>query len=300
MTFAPPLTIGVVTYERSDMLATLLERLKACVDAYSGNCELLIANNSGAPYHAQLMGIIQASGLQNHCTVSVEDSTVNDISVGRNLILNSAKTRFIIFTDDDIEPVREWIPSLMNQLQASNAAVVAGPIHTLFADSVTGWVKEIDLHNIGTNKTGDVMRHVPTGNLLLDMDVVKELRFDETFGKTGGEDTFFIEKLLRQGVKIVWSEEAAVTETFEEHKSHWRYMFFRFMHQGQNFRRIVLHEKTGLPVVIFYLKALVVAPTCIALGTVMIPLSNKGAAKWLKRGFTNLGKFIKIGKALHG
>ena len=51
-----------------------------------------------------------------------------------------------------------------------------------------------------------------TANLLLDLDQVGDLRFDERFNLTGGEDTLFTRQLVARGGTIVWCDEAVVVD----------------------------------------------------------------------------------------
>lgn len=66
----------------------------------------------------------------------------------------------------------------------------------------------------GHNEDGEQVATAATNNLLLDLRVVRRLalRFDDTLGLAGGEDTVFTTALTQAGERIVWSREAWVSD----------------------------------------------------------------------------------------
>jgi succinoglycan biosynthesis protein ExoM len=205
-----------------------------------------------------------------------------------------------VFIDDDEYPVPNWICQLYLRQQISGSAATAGPIEPVYPDGTPGWVAAVDLHNKGNLKSGDQLRRVATGNCLLDMEQIGSHRFDPTFGLTGGSDALFFEQLADRGLFVVWQEGAIVYETIPESRTSSRYMIFRCMTQGQNFKRVVLRKASFSKRIFFMLKALIYAPVSLVVGALALPVNDKYSALWLKRGFTNLGKLIKPSKRLYG
>lgn len=300
------LTIGVITHDRSSLFGDLLVSLKASVEkALAQNngidcCAILVVNNSGQASRHTVQKIVDESDIASACPIDIVDSPENNIAVGRNLILDRAKCRYIAFIDDDEYPEPDWICNLYVQFKVSGAAVVAGPIEPVYPEGTTAWVAALDLHNKGSLKTGDKPKRVATGNCMLDMEQIKDHRFDPEYGLTGGSDALFFDQLAEKNLHIVWREDAIVNETIPVSRTGSRYMIFRCMTQGYNFRRVLLRKAGIIQKFIFLIKAVVVGPASVCVGFMALPLNTRVAAKWLKRGFTNLGKLHKPSKRLYG
>lgn len=293
-------TVGVVTHARSESLAHTLNSLVESVNHYQGDCDVIVANNSGESAFKVVSDIVTSSDINQVCKVRVLNSPENNIAVGRNLIMDNCETDLLLFIDDDEYPETVWISALVDQYKHAKCAVVAGPILPVFPESTPSWIKCIDIHNIGTLKTGDVVPHVSTGNCLIDLQAIGDLRFQTEFGISGGEDTFFFEELGRSGQQVVWREDALVKEDITPDRCNARYMIYRFMKQGHNFKRVVLTDKTLVQKAVFYAKASIMAPLAVGLGYLLMPFNSHYCARFLKRGYTSLGKLVEAKGSLYG
>jgi len=300
------LTVGVITHERSRLFADLLGHLRGAVIHLHGRlpdvgqCRLLVVNNSGAASRSTVDALVSESAIGEVCTVTIVDSPENNISVGRNLVLEHAKTRWLVFVDDDEYPEPQWLYALLEQQRLSGSAVVAGPIEPVYPPGTPRWVAALDLHNKGNLKTGDRVRRVATGNCLLDLPQIGDHRFDRAFGLSGGSDALFFDQLAERGLHVVWREDAIVHETIPAARTGSRYMMFRCMTQGHNYKRVVLRDAAWPERGLFFLKATLVAPVSLLVGGVALPLDSQLSARWLKRGFTNLGKLLRPSRRLYG
>lgn len=295
-----PVTIGVLTHNRATTFEKMLDHLKIAVAQYQGETTLIVANNSGAEAHAAVKAITDRSGIADVCTLLIIDSPTNNIAVGRNLVLDNAQTDLLLFIDDDEYPNPDWIEVFVRQHEIFKTMAVAGPVQLVFAESASGWVRQIDLHNNANLKTGDNPPKTGIGNCILDLTQVGDVRMDPADGLLGGEDTAFFQKLTNAGKKITWCEEAMVYETISEERSTARYMIFRFMKQGETFKRVVIKKKSGGQQALALTRAALIAPVCIAIGVILMPFNDSQCSLWLKRGFTNLGKIVSISKPLYG
>lgn len=302
----PGLTVGVITHDRSTLFCNLLVHLKVAIEHFhatgleDATCTLLVVNNSGEQSRAVVQRVVDESAIGAVCAVAIIDSPENNIAIGRNLILERTQTRWLVFIDDDEYPVPGWIRALYAQQQASGSAVVAGPIEPVYPAGTPKWVASVDLHNKGNLRTGDKLRLVATGNCLLDLQQAGAQRFDPAFGLSGGSDSLYFDQLAESGMHVVWCENAIVHETIPASRTSSRYMVFRCMTQGQNFKRVVLRKAELPQQTVFMLKAFLVAPMSLVVGTLALPISSRVSAYWLKRGFTNLGKLIRPSKRLYG
>ena len=238
-------TVGVVTYERSELFAQMLDYLATSIRACTFPVDLVVVNNSGPVARADVLAVLDRSAIAEVCTVRLLDSAENNISIGRNLALDGCRTRLLAFLDDDEYPRPDWLSRLVACQASGVGQLVGGPILPVFPDAAPRWVKAIDLHNARGLATGDIIRRTATGNCLLDTAVLDGHRFDPAFGRSGGGDAHFFETLSRRGHTLVWCAEAIVEETISAERATARFALFRFIKQGNNFSRFMLAMRRG-------------------------------------------------------
>ncbi|MDB4224442.1 glycosyltransferase [Granulosicoccus sp.] len=289
----PPLSIGVVTHDRALAFSKLLRYLIPAIEQYAHRCEVIVANNSGPSAHDHIESLVNESGLRDICACTVIDSSENNISTGRNIVLRHAQEDHLVFVDDDEYPVPTWLVALAIAMHKYDCKLVAGPILPIFPTDAPQWVRSIDLHNTHGLSSGDRIDYAASGNFLVNRKGVEDVRFGEFFGKSGGEDTEFFLQLKDKGHSLHWCTEAIVYEDIPPSKSTARYMIHRFMTQGRNYRVIMERRGEMGNVWWFTLRAAVLAFICIGIAKTLLYVRPVSAAKWMKRGYSNLGKIIQ-------
>lgn len=295
----PPLSIGVVTHDRATAFAKLLEYLIPAIEQYAQPCEVIVANNSGPAAHALIEAIVADSGVRAVGECRVIDSTKNNISTGRNLILAHAREEHLVFVDDDEYPVSTWLESLLDSMHQFDCKLIAGPILPVFPTATVPWVKSVDLHNTNGLTTGDRIDYAASGNFLMHRKGLEALRFGEAFGKSGGEDTEFFLQLKDKGHQLFWCEEAIVYEDIPAVKATAEYMIQRFMTQGRSYRNIKQQRGEIQNLAVFTVRAAVLAALSIVIGKALVRIKPRAAANWMKRGYSNLGKVIQPARHLY-
>jgi succinoglycan biosynthesis protein ExoM len=137
------------------------------------------------------------------------------IAEARNRGLREIGTAdFVAFIDDDEVPNRLWLDELLSVQGNCQADAVAGPVYPSFTDDVPEWIRTGDFFNRPAHLTGEFLACCSTGNALVTRKVFDRVgAFDDRFQLTGGEDLHFFTRVRLAGFKIVWSQEAVVTET---------------------------------------------------------------------------------------
>lgn len=295
----PPLSIGVVTHDRAVAFSKLLRYLIPAIEQYAHRCEVVVANNSGPSAHDHIESIVNESGLRAVCACIVIDSAENNISAGRNLVLEHAQEQHLVFVDDDEYPIPSWLVALVDAMYKYDCKLVAGPILPVFPPLALPWVRSVDLHNTKGLSSGDIIDYAASGNFLMNRRGFEDLTFGESFGKSGGEDTEFFLQLKDKGNQLHWCAEAIVYEDIPLSKSTPGYMIQRFMTQGRSYR--IIREQRGeiRSILLFKLRAAALAYTSISAGKILKRIQPTIAAKCMKRGYSNLGKFIKPGRDLY-
>jgi hypothetical protein len=112
------------------------------------------------------------------------------------------------------------------------------------------WLRQAGFFVRKRHPTGSEHEAAATANLLLDLRQVEQLgniRFDNRFGLTGGEDTLFTRTLSRRGGRIVWCDEAIVVDHIRVHRVTRRWILQRHFRNGNTWARIDVELGTSTP-----------------------------------------------------
>jgi len=290
----PSITVGVITLERrKQAFVKLLEFLDPALNTYPGKLELLICNNGEGHTKPQ----IEAT-LANHFptfsgTVRVINSPENNIAIGRNVVLDNAKFDLIAFLDDDEYPSLNWLNELVEVYKDCNSVVVAGPVLPIFEETSPAWVKTTDLHNVRNRRNKGAISMTGTGN------PIKALRFNRSFGQTGGSDTEFFLRLHDDGHAMHWASNALVYEDIPADRAQTAYMLKRFKIQGNNYRRIMQARGAINNTPLFLARAVFMCVASLPIAGVLWILNRPTAGDWLKRSFSNYGKLFRPAEKLY-
>lgn len=268
----------MATYKRQDNLRILvpaiLEQVDAAVPELQLDCEwtVIVVDNDPAASGREAANPFGDPRVR----YSVEPRP--GVASARNAVLRAADDcDVLIFIDDDELPQPGWLTNLVRTHLVHDADVVSGPVTLVFEGPVDPWLEAIDSHlrlHRSHLRTGDTITRAATNNLLLDLAKVRELglRFDERFGLTGGEDSFFTGQLHQGGARMVWCAEAVVDDLVPAERANREY----------NLRRRYSLSNAGARVDIMLtepgLQRLGVRLVCFARGTAQIV---KGSAMTL-------------------
>ena len=137
------------------------------------------------------------------------------IPFGRNrAVAESGDVEFIAFIDDDEAPEPGWLAELLRVARATEAAVVTGPVIPVFEEAPPAWVVRGRFFERRRYPTGTELHYARTSNVLIEKRWLTRWAppFETAFGLTGGDDTYFFERLHRDGGRIVWADDALVRE----------------------------------------------------------------------------------------
>ena len=161
------------------------------------------------------------------------------ISHARNTGVARGAGRYLVFLDDDEEPV----PRVARRLHRDDAGIGRRPRGRPGLSALPGNDAGADAYRrrkytrdacvpTGTR----LQRWAGIGNTILDKArcFAGDEPFDPALGLTGGEDTVFLHQLMRSGRKLVWCAEAAVNETVPADRLDPNYLLRRAFRGGQS------------------------------------------------------------------
>ncbi len=210
--------VGLITYRRPENLPPLLPRLVEQADqamaalGFEFQFEIIVVDND--PLGTALEAVVQNSDPRIRYVVEPAPGVSN----ARNRVLTeAADCDLLAFIDDDEIPHQRWLAALISAGLEHQADVVSGPVESVFEGPLDPWVEASETY-LRTHRshlsTGDPITRAATNNLLLDMRRIRAfgVTFDQRFGLTGGEDSFFSGQLLQRGARMVWAAEAVVDD----------------------------------------------------------------------------------------
>jgi succinoglycan biosynthesis protein ExoM len=230
-----------------------------------------------------------------------------NIARTRNFTVARAQGGWLAFIDDDERAPKAWLRQLIEFALAQKADGVLGPVIPLVPPTAPDWIQRGNFYDFPRLPSGAVvpLNRMRFGNLILRGEPLRALEgpFDERYGLMAGEDGDLLVRMVGEGARIVWCDEAIVEEPVEASRLSLRWLMQRALGGGQEFARKSLAGRYG-PVtpwirVRFFLVAL--AQLCLAavLALATLPFGTHRAAHWLTRSWANFGKISVLWGSQH-
>jgi len=228
----PRIDVCICAFARREGLRRCLQSLVAQIDA-PPFC-VRIADNYAQPTVAAW---IAADVAVWPFELQVLHAPHSNIAVARNALLQASVTEWIAFLDDDEIAEPDWLATLYAARGAGD--VVFGPVRALYPATAPGWLVRGDF----LSKQPALRPHGydtgPSANVMLRRACVGALRFDESLGRTGGEDTLFFATLHDRGARLAFCERAVVCEPAEPARSGFRALLWRNFASGHAHARVL-------------------------------------------------------------
>lgn len=234
------MTIAVLTYRRPADLAELLPQLGAQVDRTGLDVEILVVDND--PAGSGRSGCVGSADPGASAVRYVLERRPG-IAAARNRALRETSDRdVLIFIDDDERPSPQWLESLLGTFGRTAGVGVVGSIVCSFGEPLDPWIEAGGFFRRRRLPTGTELTIAASSNLLLDLHEVRRsgVRFDDRFGLSGGSDTLFTRQLTAAGGRLVWCDEAEVTDVVPADRATRGWVLRRRLRSGNSDSRIEL------------------------------------------------------------
>ncbi len=243
------ISICICTHKRPQQLDFLLGRI-AQLDFPGGpaECEVVVVDNDPG-FSSQPVLLDWASKLP--VALRYENLPKPNISLARNRVVAMAGGEFLLLIDDDQYPDGPiWVHQLLQTHRDTQAQVIFGPILPVFDERSPDWIRQGRFFDQPSYEPGAPvpLEAVRGGNVLLHRSCFQAFSppFDESYGKTGAEDTLFFQELYRRGFRSAWCAEAVVHETVPFDRANTRWLTRRSYRIGQTWIRTSLHGSSGV------------------------------------------------------
>lgn len=215
MTEPTRIVVAVCTYRRNDPLRRLLEAVERNASNLADRAEVgvvVVDDNPDGRAGEVVADFSDRFALGLH----YRTSGLGNISIARNVGLEGALplADWVALTDDDCEPVDDWLALLLRRAEEDGTDIVTGPC-LLTADGAPRWVREQPFLEDAQFRFDDGARLevAATNNSMIRAAALRDrpdLRFEDELGVVGGEDMVFFRTARRAGLTISFAADAAV------------------------------------------------------------------------------------------
>ena len=283
------ISVCMCTYKR-DTLRKTLDSVFAQELPEGCSLEVVVVDNdveeSGKSTCAEYDG--RSDNIKIHYHVNGE----RNLSSVRNTSIEKANGDLLAFIDDDEWAEPNWVSALLSGLNQFQADAIFGKVNVIYPESSPAWIAEGDMFGKDHHATGTVLKKGATSNAILKSHWVKTggFRFDPVFGKSGGEDTDFFHRIGSAGGKLVFDNNAIVSEVVEPHRLNLDYLKKQNVRIGQTHWNYLWSRQSGLAFVKTGLFVLAQVAGAALLTLISLPFGKKRYAKWYLLLVRNLVK----------
>lgn len=287
------ISLCIATYRRAERLSALLDDL---VKQQQLPFEVVVVDNDASGSARAV--VEKRRELGTPFPIHYDIQPVKNISLTRNRTVALASGDWIAFIDDDERAPASWLKLLADTVTHYGADGALGPVDPVLPDHAPAWIRNGRFYDWSRMKTGAVIppNKLRFGNVLLAASLLRmtPTPFDPAYGLTGGEDGDLLSRLVLQGARIVWCDEAIVHEPVENSRLSLRWLLLRALRGGQDFARHCLTERYG-PLSTagrarFFMQALAQSGAAAGLALISWPRGGHHAVYWLLKLSANLGK----------
>ena len=179
--------------------------------------EVVIADNDASGSAKPVVDAFEAAGAPYRMVYAIEPE--RGIASARNATVHRSSGQWLAFVDDDERAPAEWLERLTHAAQVHGADGVQGPVEPQVPETAASWLQRGRFFDWPHLVTGEIVPDdcLRFGNVLLAGEPVRALPgpFDPAFGLSTGEDGDMLMRLIAQGAKVIWCDEAWVFEPVE-------------------------------------------------------------------------------------
>jgi succinoglycan biosynthesis protein ExoM len=280
------ISVCICTFKRAELLKALLARLENQRTDGQFTYSVVVADNDSM---RSAEPVVAAFSSTNQMSVTYCIEPEQNIALARNKALQNAEGNYIAFIDDDEFPANDWLLNLFNTRVSYDVDGVFGPVKPHFEIDPPDWVKKGEFFERPTHATGYRMNwnEARTGNVLFNRNILTDVNtaFRSEFD-TAGEDVDFFRRMMGQGHKFVWCNEAVVFEVVPSSRCNRRYLLKRALLRGSNFPKHPTHRLKNAT------KSLVAVPCYLLALPILAMLGQHVFLKYLIKLFDHASRLL--------
>ncbi|WP_165795427.1 glycosyltransferase family 2 protein [Deinococcus koreensis] len=221
--------IAICTFRRPEALSRLLDHLNTTAPVLEGRARVLVVDNDPA---ASAREAVHGREL----TFAHEPRP--GVAHARNRALAEARrlgAAWLAFLDDDELPTEGWLDALLGTQREHPADVVAGPVVAQLSPELE-WARPYLTRR--RYPSGTPVSYWGAGNVLLRLDALERVGEFSPAYSSGGEDTHLSARCARAGLRMVWCDEALVSEPTDASRANPEWLIGRSRLAGEIIARV--------------------------------------------------------------
>ncbi len=294
------ISVCICTFRRPAMLASLLSGLERQDLSFPNTpFEVVVVDND--PIHSA-RSVLETWPGSPTFTLSFVHVPEPNISVARNTAVRKASGNLLVFIDDDETPSPHWLKSMLETQRRFDADAVFGPVIPSYHPQTPTWIRQGGFFDRRRFITGTLIdeRDARAGNVLIKAELLKPLDhpFEQSFGRTGGEDSLLFRDLLARGNSLIWCDEAPVFEEIPIERANAAWLLRRSFRTGQSG---ILTELYRLPFkqrlvrgIFLNMRAIIQLFVSLGCALACLPASRVKAFHWLRTAVVQTGKLTAM------
>ena len=286
------ISLCIATYRRTDRLAALFDDIAR--QTRLPDEVIVVDNDAGGSARA----VVDARAGRQPFPIHYAVQPKRGIAITRNLTVQMASGDWLACIDDDERAPPAWLAQLVEAAARFGADGVLAPVVPVVPDNAPGWIRRGSFYDFPRMASGGIvpLNRLRFGNVLLRGEPLRAEPgpFNPSYGLMTGEDGDLLARMANKGARIVWCDEAIVTEPVEKARLSLRWLLQRALSGGQEFARKTLAGTYGSVTLARRIKLFIQAFGQMAvaglLALVSFPAGRHRAVGWLIKASANLGK----------
>jgi succinoglycan biosynthesis protein ExoM len=283
--------VCVATYKRPSQLRSLLNDLQVQQVPAGVTLRIIVVDNDRAASARSVVEEFKSRSVDVDYYLQPEQN----IALTRNTALEQSQGDLIALIDDDESARSDWLATLLAAMNRFEADAVFGPVRGLLSPGSPRWLVEGRFFDRPARVTGSPVVLGGAGNVLMRASVVRrKLVFNPAYGLSGGEDTDFFHRLGRTGARMIWCEEALLTEHVHADRLCLQWLLRRGFTVGQIYADVVGRPRRTVGVLLWLGKRSAYALAACLLTLTALPFSRAVAASYAVKAARNVGQVSTV------
>jgi len=280
------ISVMIASMGRSFLLATLAS-VAAARRPDGETVEIIIADDSPDGAVTRLL-----AGRDFGLPLRIVPVGAGNVSLARNACLDAAAGDWLIFVDDDETVEPGWLEGHLSAAGDFAADAVFGPVFPVYPEGTPAWFVAANplFQDWAWDDDGAVWPNGRTGNTLIRRSALGTLRFDPTFGRSGGEDHDFFQRFAAAGHKMVVTNRARAHEDIPDGRATPGFVLRRAVRTGQIYAVVTLKGRHRAAALLFAVDAAAKLTIGAGLWLLLRPVNRVRAFGYGRRAAINLGK----------
>ena len=236
----PVISVCICTFRRTSVCATLESIAKQKL-APELTFEVIVVDNDVEP--SARAYVEETAARLEHVDITYIHAPARNISIARNACVDAASGDWIAFIDDDELASENWLQHHYDEATRKGLDLSFGPVVSEYPDHAPGWIRDADLHSISVGDRRPILTgHTSNAFFKRTHPAIRDLRFSEDRGRSGGEDTQFFHECFLGGAKIDETKAAVVYEPVHDNRLSLNWLVKNKFRSGITYGKVVVYR----------------------------------------------------------